>query len=190
MRCALPLIAAACLIRPAQAAVTMVMQEVEGGILLSGSGSFAEPVTYDTPYNPFEMGIMPYDAIAVIGGGLAYFLGEGFSGPNRLGPSDWEWIATDVSGDQFGIYGAQGIVAPSDYIWGTYLSGTAFFANLSFAGLTLTPGTYVWTWNVAGGGTDSLTLQIIPEPTQWALVGVGLVGLGLVASRKRRAARS
>jgi len=104
--------------------------------------------------------------------------------------SDWEWYATDLSGDQFGIFGAVGIVPPSDYIWGTYLSGTGFFANHTFASLTLTPGTYVWTWNVVGGGTDSFTLQIIPEPSQWALVGVGLVGLGLVASRKRRAARS
>lgn len=48
----------------------------------------------------------------------------------------------------------------------------------------LVPGTYVWTWGLGREDSDSLTLNIAPEPTTFALASIAL--LGAVGVRRNR----
>jgi hypothetical protein len=141
------------------------------------------------------------------------------SGPGGIHPSDGyietgsgsEQIYTTISGPaNFGSGGITdastttgGLVAvnvspnelsvPSGYVSGTLLSNSATFDNATFASLGATPGTYTWTWG-KGAHADSFTLQIgpaaVPEPSTWAMMLAGFVGLGFAAIRKgKREAR-
>jgi hypothetical protein len=53
-----------------------------------------------------------------------------------------------------------------------------------------TPGNFVWTINQLGTviGSFSATADAVatPEPASIALLGLGVLGLGVVASRRRR----
>jgi hypothetical protein len=51
------------------------------------------------------------------------------------------------------------------------------------ASLGLTVGSYVWSWG--GSNPDSLTLNIVPEPTTALLLATGLLGLAVQGRRKR-----
>jgi hypothetical protein len=61
-------------------------------------------------------------------------------------------------------------------------SGTA-----SLTGFDPTPGEWVFTMNQVSGktiGSFSSTTEAVPEPMSLALLGVGLLGLGIVRGRK------
>jgi hypothetical protein len=63
-------------------------------------------------------------------------------------------------------------------------------ATLTMTGFTPTNGTFFWTINQALGteiGSFSVTAaaNAVPEPASLAILGVGLLGLGFVANRKR-----
>ena len=76
---------------------------------------------------------------------------------------------------------------PTGYVSGTVITSGATWDNTTLAALGVTDGTYVWTWG-AGPNADSFTLNIgqspVPEPASLALLGAGVVGLGLIR-RKR-----
>ncbi len=62
------------------------------------------------------------------------------------------------------------------------------FNGATFATLGFTPGTYTSTWGT-GANADALTVtSAVPEPSTWALRGLGVAGLGLTL--RRRAARA
>ena len=67
------------------------------------------------------------------------------------------------------------------------LSGSATWDSQTFSSLGVTPGTYKWTWG-SGANADSFTLNIgtagiVPEPSTWAMMLLGFVGLGLAGFR-------
>ena len=56
-------------------------------------------------------------------------------------------------------------------------------AAATLASLGMDLGSYTWSWG-SGGTADSLTLNVVPEPSTAALMVLGIVGL---AARRRRA---
>jgi hypothetical protein len=81
------------------------------------------------------------------------------------------------------------ISVPAGYVSGSPLSGSATWDNQTFISLGVTPGTYKWAWG-SGADADSFTLiigtaGIVPEPSTWAMVLLGFVGLGFASYRRR-----
>lgn len=69
------------------------------------------------------------------------------------------------------------------------MSNGATWLDETFAGLGLTPGTYVWTWD---SGADSFTLEIgqTPLPAAFPLFATGLGAMGLLGWRRKRKAQA
>lgn len=112
-----------------------------------------------------------------------------------LGPANWgpglTTFASSSSGDLVGLVpsGAE-IIVPDDYAFGDPLSETSTYLGASFASLGLKPGSYVYSWGT-GDHADTFTLNVItgsvPEPSTWAMMMLGFVGLGYAGYRKAKA---
>ncbi|MFC7336479.1 PEP-CTERM sorting domain-containing protein [Haloferula chungangensis] len=76
------------------------------------------------------------------------------------------------------------LVVPAGYVSNASLSATTTYSNLTLQNLGATPGSYVWTISADGGTTtDTVTLNVIPEPSSALLAGLG--GLALLRRRRR-----
>ena len=76
------------------------------------------------------------------------------------------------------------IIVPTGYESGDPLSGSAIFTGESFASLGIIPGTYMWTW-FTSTGKDSYTLQVVPEPSTFAIASLGVLLLAMVGRQQR-----
>lgn len=122
-------------------------------------------------------------AALVIGEG-GYAIYEGSAGPSSFGQSGLV-MANDSTGDLFGV-GAQGMVifVPFAYSSGSPLSATSKWRNSSILSLGLTPGIYTYIWNTGIGSTvESLTVNVIPEPSTLCLIGTFLIGIAFRRAR-------
>jgi PEP-CTERM motif len=81
------------------------------------------------------------------------------------------------------------ILLPQKYASGTPLKGSSVFEGQSLESLGLNVGEYTYTWGV-GEHADSLTIRVgdVPEPSTWAMMLLGFVGLGFAAYRKAKQA--
>jgi hypothetical protein len=113
--------------------------------------------------------------------------------------------AASASGDVFGV-SISGpnyrLHLPGTYTDGTTLSGSATFTGTTLVGMGLGAGTYRWTYGTsnqhevkivvsAGGTTGGGTTGgggAVPEPGEWAAMGVLGAGLTGLVLRKRRKA--
>jgi PEP-CTERM motif len=135
-------------------------------------------------------GVNPSAASLFLGAPAAYSLPEHglIVGPTSFGTGGFT-PETTGTGPIFGIdAGGTGIYVPPGYTSGGPLSSTADWANTTFSGLGLTPGTYTWTWG-SGATADSLQVVIpsappptVPEPSSLALLSLG--GLALAGCRR------
>ena len=190
-----PLLAlAACLATsagPARAAYIVTFSQLGPNVVASGSGSIdLNGLTFITS-GFTQPEVAPTFATEATGAAGAVDEYGGASGPVSFGPGVFT-SATTGAGDLVGIQQLIGepagfVFVPTGYASGAPLSDTATYDDQSFATLELTPGTYVWTWG-NGATDDTFTLNVgVPDPASLTLLG-SLVGLGLIARRRRKAA--
>ena len=144
------------------------------GLTFVGSGSLAAGV--NPSIAAFNAGSGPFDVYS------------GVSGPTSFGIGGPSFPANSSTGNPVSIFGQVGeLRLPQGYLTGGPLSGTFTFNNATFAGLGVTPGTYVWTWGT-GVHADSFTLQIGPAGVPDAGSTLPLLSfalLGVAALRRK-----
>ena len=172
---------------PVRATVIVTAEEIGGDVVFSGSGTL-DLTAWTGQFFGFNSGpsiVQPAGTRFTVGATSLidlYSTPSNYSAPSPFGPGISTIAATSGSGDQFGIVSAASLYVPHGYASGGALSGSATYAGETFASLGMTPGTYVWSWG-SGSSADSLTLNIVPEPTAVLLLATGLAGL---AWRSRR----
>jgi hypothetical protein len=112
------------------------------------------------------------------------------AGPESFG-SGGSTSADSLSGDPFAFqayFFSEGSFAelwlPVGYAANQALSGTTTWNSTTFAGLGITPGTYTWSL----GGTDSVVIQAVPEPSTYCMALAGLACGGYLVRRCRKQA--
>jgi hypothetical protein len=113
---------------------------------------------------------------------------DGASGPSDFGPGSTTF-ASSSSGDGVAISSRFGqLFVPQDYVSDSPLSETSTYLSASFDSLGLTPGAYVFSWG-SGAHTDTFTIDIVenpvPEPSTWAMMLIGIAGVGYAAFRRK-----
>lgn len=168
-----------------RAAIVVNAVEVNGDVVFSGSGSLTFDGWNELNGSFSDIGsVNPGSARVGVATPIASPTPADFyrglaDGPDDFGPGNVT-LADSHTGDIFGIQTRTTIIVPRDYLPGTFLEGSMTIESATFASLQMTPGTYVWTWGSLGQ-EDSFTLNIVPEPTSLALLGLG----GLIVSRRR-----
>jgi hypothetical protein len=172
----------------AHAAVIIDITQQGSDVVVTGSGTIDS--TDLLPSTPLGAGgnIDPSSASVLAGpisGNLSLREWQGINGPTSFGNGPGA-VATSGSGDLFGVAGLSGyLYLPGNYSSGVSLSATDTYSSSTISGLGLTPGTYVYTWGT-GADADSLTVQIgVPEPSTWAMMILGFLGLGWMTYRRR-----
>jgi MYXO-CTERM domain-containing protein len=171
----------------ADAGFVVDVSQVGSNVVATGSGSLDLTGLSFLFSGVDSPGVNPGDGVIVVGPPItAVDAYRGATGPTSFGGGSFT-PASSSNGDLVAIEGALGdIVVPEGYVSFTPLSGSATWDNTTIAGLGLTPGTYTYTWG-AGGPAQSLTVNVVPEPSSLAMAGMA-VAAGLVMWRRRRAA--
>lgn len=151
------------------------------GLTLAGTGGIALAGFRDDLFPPI-LRMRPSS-------GLTTYVGPTLVAP--AGFSDLEGIfaqPTFSSGQVFGAeywFSAPGISVPDGYSSGQFLSASMTYSHQSFNSLQLNPGTYVWHWG-SGVNADSMSLNIVPEPSSAFIIGMGSMVLTVLRYTKRR----
>ncbi len=171
---------------PAQADYIVTLTQVGDNVVATGSGTIDLTGLSFLSTATGPAGVAPGEAVIVTGpaSSAAASLYSGLTtGPTSFG-SGGVIDASSGSGDLAGIDGvADELAVPEGYVSGSSLSDTSTYDDATFASLGITIGTYTWTWD---SGSSSFTLEVVPEPESLALLGTGLLGLGLVGFASRR----
>jgi PEP-CTERM motif len=176
---------------PANASVLIDITQSAGNVDVTATGSLdLTSATFDH-VQPYSTGIIPggsnwYVALGTTPGMDWYRL---TSVTLPFGTSTNFFTSSSTSGDAFSIWGFAGgtplVGVSTGYTSGTPISADMVLAGETIAGMTLIPGTYKFTIP-----NDTITLIIagatVPEPASWAMMLIGVGGIGAAMRDARR----
>ncbi len=97
--------------------------------------------------------------------------------------------AGTVPGAGSDVQGISGTSSTRVFEFGSLIAGAnsdAFFLSFAPGDLGFNGNTFINFATTPSGSADQTSIQLVPEPSTWALLGLGLGGLGLSARRRKR----
>jgi len=180
-----------------EGAVVVSLQEVGNDVVATVGGTAnlggASP---DSSGVGLPLNLAPATPHISVGDSLADSYSLLLTGPTEFGSGIGPFQPTSSTGDFVLMDQLVGLLMlPEGYVSGNPLSSTATWENTTLSALTVTPGTYVWSWQV-GDGTDTFTLYagVTPPPTgtvptlsEWGMIAlVLLLGAAAVTAQSKR----
>lgn len=170
----------------APAAFVFTLTQASGNVTLTGSGALNTTGLTSVDNGTYSAVISPSSG-TLYGGPMNQMsfnvYGGLTGGPTSFGTGN-QTFANSGSGNLLGVSNGY-LVIPPNYVSSTALSNAAMFTDATFASLDYTLGTYIYT--LPSG--DTLTINsVVPEPSTWAMLGVG-AGASSLALHRRRAVR-
>lgn len=174
-----------------QAAVTILMEQVGGNVVATLSGAINSLPGAPTasgnlgsfsgvrPSGPtMAFGLSQYPGVSLVA--VNYYTAT--SVPNNFGTGTNLLQATSSTAPttmMFRNLSSNNIMIDQTYVLGTAVTGTMTWASQTLSSMGVTPGTYVWGWT-----GDSVTLNVVPEPSALSLLVAGFGGLAILRRRR------
>jgi len=183
-------IAGACSASVSAATLSFNLAESGDNVTLTVSGAISDL----TPWS-FDSNVNGPGNFALVGGDPVFFVVYDPSGlyseytattsnPISIGTpkQTYNFSGSTTTSVRFAVtsQGNAYLGLPRSYSLGTNLSGSAIFENESIQSLGFDVGNYSWTF-----GADTFEVNVVPEPSSFALLSLGAAGL---LARRRRVA--
>jgi hypothetical protein len=174
-----------------RAAITIHMAEVGSNVVATLSGAINS-----LPGATGQSNVGVFSGVRPSGSNMAFGLSK-FSGvqlvtmnyyiattyPSNFGTSTSLLQADSSTASTFMLFrktSSDNVIIDKNYVLGTAVTGTLTWNNKTFSSMGVTTGSYVWGWS-----SDSITLNVVPEPSALSLLVLGLGGLCAVRQRRR-----
>lgn len=102
-------------------------------------------------------------------------------GAGTLGTGGQTGFTSTTGTTSFGV-DATRVSLSENYVSNSNISGESTIVGMILADIGLNPGSYTWT---IAGSNDTITMNVVPEPSTYAAL-LGALALGAVALRRKR----